>query len=61
MVDEFVYKKILEGALESGATSAAAERCALNGLEMYKQNRFQGKVSKLIQDKLKRRKNQNDQ
>ena len=49
---DFVYKSILNGALEKGASQVMAKDQASLGLEEYKKGRFD-KPDKLINEKIK--------
>lgn len=54
MPDDFVFNQIFKGALNQKASERCAHNNALLGLEDYKKNRIASKVSKLIQDRIKR-------
>jgi hypothetical protein len=49
---DYVYRQILTGALDKGASETMAKNNATLGLEEYKKNRF-SKPDKLIQEKIK--------
>jgi len=56
MNEDFVFNQIYKGALAAGAKEKQAKDHAVMGLNDYKKGKFQGKASKLIEDRIKQAK-----
>lgn len=52
----FVYKEVYKGCLDKGCGERDSHQAAVIALDNYKKNRFTGRVSKLIEDAIKKAK-----
>ena len=51
--EDFVYDQIYKGALSKGASDRCAKDSAVIGIDEYRKNKIVGKVSNLIEARIK--------
>ena len=50
---DFVFDNIYKGALKAGASDRQAREQAMMGVDDWRKNKFHGRVSELIQSRIK--------